>query len=121
MMALSESTGFRKSEVALPNGEELDDRRLRRASPLWEIDGIHTHTNPKIPTKNPKQKPRSIQAPEPEKRVSNWLKTRSGSSQTRLPAPPAAAEGGVPDSVSWSLPESVSSRFETHISRRRLY
>ena len=39
MMALSESTGFRKSEVALPNGEELDDRRLRRASLLWEIDG----------------------------------------------------------------------------------
>jgi hypothetical protein len=39
MMALSESTGFRKSEVALPNGEEFDDRRLRRSSLLWEIDG----------------------------------------------------------------------------------
>ena len=33
-------------------------------------------------------------APGPEKRVSNRLETRSGSSQTRLPAPPpAAAEG----------------------------
>ena len=31
MFALSESTGFRKSEVALPNGEAFDDRRLRRA------------------------------------------------------------------------------------------
>ena len=35
-----------------------------------------------------------MQAPGPEKRVSNRLETRSGSSQTRLPAPPpAAAEG----------------------------
>ena len=49
---------------------------------------------PRRRPKNHKQKHRSIQAPEPEKRVSSWLKTCSGSSQTRLPAPPpAAAEG----------------------------
>ena len=47
MIALSESTGFRKSEVALPNGEEFDDRRLRRASLLWEIDG-RLHADPSV-------------------------------------------------------------------------
>ena len=47
MVALSAGTGFRKAEVALPNGEEMDDRRLRRASLLWEIDGtIHVSPSP---------------------------------------------------------------------------
>ena len=47
MFALSAGTGFRKAEVALPNGEEMDDRRLRRASLLWEIDGtIHVSPSP---------------------------------------------------------------------------
>jgi hypothetical protein len=39
MFALGVSTGFRKAEVALPSGFEFDDRRLRRCSVLWEIDG----------------------------------------------------------------------------------
>ena len=38
MFALSGSTGFRKSEVALPNGEDFDDRCLRRALLLWKFD-----------------------------------------------------------------------------------
>jgi hypothetical protein len=40
MIALSMSTGFRKAEVALPNGTPFDDRRLRRCSVLWRIDGV---------------------------------------------------------------------------------
>jgi hypothetical protein len=40
MIALGSGTGFRKAEVALPNGFALDDRRLHRSSLLWEIDGI---------------------------------------------------------------------------------
>ena len=39
MFALSMSTGFRKAEVALPNGTALDDRRLHRAAVVWRIDG----------------------------------------------------------------------------------
>ena len=47
MFALSESTGFRKAEVALPNGCDFDDRRLRRSSLLWEIDGtLHADPSP---------------------------------------------------------------------------
>jgi hypothetical protein len=40
MIALAAGTGFRKAEVALPSGVEFDDRRLRRAFLLWEIDGV---------------------------------------------------------------------------------
>jgi integrase len=40
MMALAGGTGFRKAEVAKPNGIDFDDRRLRRASLLWLIDGV---------------------------------------------------------------------------------
>ena len=40
MFALGDSTGFRKAEVALPNDAPFDDRRLRRSSVLWQIDGI---------------------------------------------------------------------------------
>ena len=40
MFALAQSTGFRKAEVALPNDTPFDDRRLRRCSILWQIDGI---------------------------------------------------------------------------------
>ena len=40
MFALGESTGFRKAEVALPNDAPFDDRRLRRSSVLWQIDGV---------------------------------------------------------------------------------
>jgi len=39
MFALGMNTGFRKAEVALPNGTAFDDRRLRRSSVLWRIDG----------------------------------------------------------------------------------
>ena len=45
MFTLSESMGFRKSEVALPNGEDFDDWRLRRSSLLWEI-GETPHAGP---------------------------------------------------------------------------
>jgi hypothetical protein len=40
MIALAASTGFRKAEVALPSGTAFDDRRLRRSSLLWEINGV---------------------------------------------------------------------------------
>ena len=40
MFALSVGTGFRKAEVALPSGVELDDRRLHRSSVKWQIDGV---------------------------------------------------------------------------------
>ena len=40
MIALGGGTGFRKAEVALPNGVPMDDRRLLRSSLLWEIDGV---------------------------------------------------------------------------------
>ena len=40
MIALAAGTGFRKAEVALPAGCDFDDRRLRRSSLLWEIDGV---------------------------------------------------------------------------------
>ena len=40
MIALAAGTGFRKAEVALPAGCSFDDRRLRRSSLLWEIDGV---------------------------------------------------------------------------------
>ncbi len=40
MIALAAGTGFRKAEVALPSGTPFDDRRLRRSSLLWEIDGV---------------------------------------------------------------------------------
>ena len=41
------STGFRKAEVALPNGCDFDDRRLRRSLLLWEIDGtLHADPSP---------------------------------------------------------------------------
>ena len=39
MFAVTMSTGFRKAEVALPNGEAFDDRRLRRSSVVWRLDG----------------------------------------------------------------------------------
>ena len=39
LYALASGTGFRKAEAALPNGAVLDDRRLRRSSLLWRIDG----------------------------------------------------------------------------------
>ena len=39
MFALGGGTGFRKAEVALPGGTTFNDRRVRRASLLWEIDG----------------------------------------------------------------------------------
>ena len=45
MFALGGGTGFRKSEVALPAATPLDDRRLRRSSILWLIDGI-VHADP---------------------------------------------------------------------------
>jgi integrase len=45
MFALGGGTGFRKAEVALPNGVAFDDRRLRRGSLLWEIDGV-LHVDP---------------------------------------------------------------------------
>ena len=45
MFAVSMSTGFRKAEVALPNGSPSDDRRLRRASVVWRIDG-KLHADP---------------------------------------------------------------------------
>ena len=49
MFALGVSTGFRKAEVALPNGAEFDDRRLRRGSVLWEIDGtVHADPPPEL-------------------------------------------------------------------------
>ena len=42
----SESTGFCKYEVALPNGEDYEGRRLRRSSHLREIDGtLHAYTS----------------------------------------------------------------------------
>ena len=34
------STGIRKAEGATPNGRPLDQRRLRRSSLLWRIDGV---------------------------------------------------------------------------------
>ena len=47
MFAFSESTGFRTAEVALPYGYDFDDRRLRRSSLLWEIDGtLHADPSP---------------------------------------------------------------------------
>jgi len=47
VFALSESTGFRKAEVALPSGCDFDDRRLRRSSLLWEINGtLHADPSP---------------------------------------------------------------------------
>ena len=47
MFALSESTGLREAEVALPSGCDFDDRRLRRFSLLWEIDGtLHADPSP---------------------------------------------------------------------------
>ena len=39
MIALAGATGFRKAECATPNSMEFDERRLRRASVLWRIDG----------------------------------------------------------------------------------
>jgi hypothetical protein len=41
MFALGMSTGFRKAEVALPSGMRFDDRRLRRSSVVWRIDGVY--------------------------------------------------------------------------------
>ena len=41
MVALLESTGFCKSGVALPNGEDAGGRQHRRALLLWETDGAH--------------------------------------------------------------------------------
>lgn len=40
MFALGMSTGFRKAEVALPGGTPFDDRRLRRSSVVWRINGV---------------------------------------------------------------------------------
>jgi hypothetical protein len=49
MFALGVSTGFRKAEVALPSGSTFDDRRLRRSSVLWEINGaLHTDPDPEL-------------------------------------------------------------------------
>jgi hypothetical protein len=49
MFALGVSTGFRKAEVALPSGSTFDDRRLRRCSVLWEIDGaVHADPAPEL-------------------------------------------------------------------------
>jgi len=42
MCAVAMSTGFRKAEVALPAGDVFDDRRLRRASLVWRINGVLT-------------------------------------------------------------------------------
>jgi hypothetical protein len=39
MFALGSGTGFRKAEVSLPDHTPFDDRRLRRSSLLWLIDG----------------------------------------------------------------------------------
>ena len=43
--ALAGAAGFRKAEVALPANTSLDDRRLRRSSLLWRIDGV-IHADP---------------------------------------------------------------------------
>ena len=49
MFALPESKSARKPEVALPNGEDLDGRRLRRSSLLWEIDrALHADPPPEL-------------------------------------------------------------------------
>ena len=49
MFALAGGTGFRKAEVALPSGTRFDDRRLRRGSLLWEIDGaLHVDPAPEL-------------------------------------------------------------------------
>jgi hypothetical protein len=45
MITLGQGTGFRKSEVALPDNTPFDDRRLRRSSLLWLIDGV-LHADP---------------------------------------------------------------------------
>jgi integrase len=45
MFTLGGGTGFRKSEVSLPDGSTFDDRRLRRSSLLWRINGT-LHTDP---------------------------------------------------------------------------
>jgi len=47
MFALGGGTGFRKSEVALPAATTFDDRRLRRSSVLWHIDGT-LHSDPSL-------------------------------------------------------------------------
>ncbi len=47
MFAVSMSTGFRKAEVALPNGEPFDDRRLRRSSVWWRVNGA-VHADPSM-------------------------------------------------------------------------
>jgi integrase len=39
MFAVAMSTGTRKAEAALPNGEKFDDRRLRRSSVVYRING----------------------------------------------------------------------------------
>ena len=66
-----------------------------------------------VPT--PRQPPPRTALPRPSK----WLETRSGSSQTPLADTPAsthpggrARPGWALDSVSWNLPERVSSHFE---------
>ena len=40
LYAVEIGTGFRKAEAVLPNGAVLDDRRLRRSSLLWRINGL---------------------------------------------------------------------------------
>jgi integrase len=49
MFALGGGTGFRKSEVSLPDGSTFDDRRLRRSSLLWLINGsLHASPSPAL-------------------------------------------------------------------------
>jgi len=49
MFALGSGTGFRKAEVSLPDGSDFDDRRLRRSSLLWLIDGtLHASPSPEL-------------------------------------------------------------------------
>ena len=44
MMCTMLSAGFRKAEVALPDGESIDARRLLRSSISWKIRGVLTST-----------------------------------------------------------------------------
>ena len=85
MFALSESTGFRKSEVALPNGEDFDDRCLRRALLLWKFD--------EAPHADPSSEPLRTLLADRDKAVIKpfcSIRTRTVPSGARTPSGPSS-------------------------------
>ena len=125
MFALGVSTGFRKAEVALPNGAEFDDRRLRRGSVLWEIDGtVHADPPPNSYAASPGAATKPSSNPlgrKPTNPEPSGALTQSGSRSTTPTSPTprggCSALSSPPQSTVPSVPACRSSSPRPQVSR----